>query len=178
MNIKLTKLSKTLITFTIGILIAAITYICLSFYNVKTNQFLLNTKTGKVITKKGINFSYYFSTIKDNYACQELVGGAIIQDKSRKNYGFMFSVIYQYDLNWIEKNKCIPKHLIIPDYKFKSYMLNSSSTFTIEDVYNREKLVDILKYFYENALKNSGYKIEGIYITSPIIEVNLPYNIK
>lgn len=177
MKIKLTMLSKVLITVITAVISMSIIYVSLSFFNIKKDMFVLNKRTGKVIIEKGIHFSNWLVSNKYNNAYSELEGGAIIQGKSKKNYGFMYSVIYNYDLKWIAENKSIPETFVVPDYKFRAYILNSTEKLSDEELYDKKHLVEILKYFYEKTLNNSGYIVKEVVITSPIIEVKLPYNI-
>lgn len=174
---KLTLLSKILLSIIAISILITITICSLSIFKLNDNQCLLNIKTGQITTKQGIYFKNYFSHKKFDNPSKILEGQTAIQGKSGKIKAFLFILKYDYDLNWIEKNKKIPNTLYFLDYDFDNYMLNSTKILDDGDLLDRNHLTNILKFFYEKALNNTGYKIIKIYICSPIMPIDSPLNL-
>jgi hypothetical protein len=171
---RLTLFSKILFFTVICCLIFAFIIFCLSFFIIGDNDLLLNKNTGEVLTREGIylRLPWMYGKINNDVQCNEIL--AIVQDNSRNIYYTKISIYSNYNLDWIKKNKRIPKSIKIQNDIIASYLNNNYSNYSIQELEanNRKLQFNIINNFLNENIKNKSNNIINILIPYPLIKLN------
>ena len=168
---KLTLLSKIILGFLLIIIISAILCFCFSFYKLSSNQYLLNTRTGDILSQPRTYLRSPWVYTKFNNDVQHCVYQTIVKNNTENLYILKICIYYTYDLNWIKQNKKLPEIIKIPDDIFASYLNNSYCEYSLQDLNKNQRQLqfNIIKNFLDILIKDKGYIITKIVIPYPLL---------